>query len=99
MPSFFPGAQEQDAAAMALPARVCGGTSLSSAFCRLVPPLVSLSRQGTLCQGAYLLCWGLFTLLGMFVVILCNILVVSEFGWNLDKKTQKQISTAESAST
>ena len=49
--------------------------------------------------GAYLLCWGLFTLLGMFVVILCNILVVSEFGWNLDKKTQKQISTAESAST
>jgi hypothetical protein len=63
MPSFFPGAREQDAAAMALPPRVFVGTSLSLTLCHLAPPSVSLSREGTRCQGAYLLCWGYSTCL------------------------------------
>jgi hypothetical protein len=78
MPNSFPGVRKQDAAPMALPPPVFGGTFLSLVYFRLEPSLPFLSREGMLCQGADLVCWA-FTSLGMLVVILCNILV-SEFG-------------------
>ena len=83
MPSFFPGAHEQDAAAMALPARVCGGNlSQLSILLSGTAPGFSIATGDAL-PGRLSSLLGvlhLFTLLGMSVIILCNILVVSEFG-------------------
>ena len=53
MPSFFPGAHEQDAAAMALPARVCGGNlSQLSILLSGTAPGFSTSAKQAFTMGA-----------------------------------------------
>ena len=75
MPSFFPGAREQHAPAMALLPRVCRGTSLSLANLLSGTALgFSIMGRGML-PGQLSSLLGvlhLFTLLGMSIVILCN---------------------------
>ena len=91
MPNFFGAGCGRDGAAAS---RFCGNLSQLSTLSSAIVFGFSIAGGDTLPErlSSLLGVLHLFTLLGMSVVILCNVP-------NLDIKKSKQISTAESAST